>query len=335
MRATTMALVAAGLVLATAADAQDKKYGPGVTDTRDHHRPERAVQRAGVGLRHLQPRRAGLFQCRQREGRHQQAQDQVHHARQRVQPAQGARSLAQAGRGGQRAGRGRHRRHADQLGDPALSQRQEGAAAPDLGGRQQVQRSQAVSLDGAVLSLVRDRGDRLRPLCAEGAEDAQDRRALPERRLRQGLPQGPEEGAGRQLLEAGRVGAELRAHRSHRRFADHQPRRFGRQRVHELHHAEILRPGAAQGRRAQVEAHAVHRQPRQLGAGGAEGRGLRQGRRRDDGAVLQGAGRSGLGEGPGHAGLLRLHEEVRAQRIRRSMPSACRATSTPRWRNTS
>ena len=33
MRATTMALVAAGLVLATAANAQDKKYGPGVTDT--------------------------------------------------------------------------------------------------------------------------------------------------------------------------------------------------------------------------------------------------------------------------------------------------------------
>ncbi len=33
MRATAMALVAGGLVLATAADAQDKKYGPGVTDT--------------------------------------------------------------------------------------------------------------------------------------------------------------------------------------------------------------------------------------------------------------------------------------------------------------
>ena len=33
MRATTMALVAVGLVLATAGHAQDKKYGPGVTDT--------------------------------------------------------------------------------------------------------------------------------------------------------------------------------------------------------------------------------------------------------------------------------------------------------------
>jgi len=33
MRATTMALVAAGFALATAAQAQDKKYGPGVTDT--------------------------------------------------------------------------------------------------------------------------------------------------------------------------------------------------------------------------------------------------------------------------------------------------------------
>jgi hypothetical protein len=33
MRATTMALVAAGTMLATAAAAQDKKYGPGVTDT--------------------------------------------------------------------------------------------------------------------------------------------------------------------------------------------------------------------------------------------------------------------------------------------------------------
>jgi ABC-type branched-subunit amino acid transport system substrate-binding protein len=33
MRARTMALVAAGMVLATTAGAQDKKYGPGVTDT--------------------------------------------------------------------------------------------------------------------------------------------------------------------------------------------------------------------------------------------------------------------------------------------------------------
>jgi ABC-type branched-subunit amino acid transport system substrate-binding protein len=33
MRATTMALVAAGLLSATAVDAQDKKYGPGVTDS--------------------------------------------------------------------------------------------------------------------------------------------------------------------------------------------------------------------------------------------------------------------------------------------------------------
>ena len=33
MRATTMALVAAGMVSAATADAQDKKYGPGVTDT--------------------------------------------------------------------------------------------------------------------------------------------------------------------------------------------------------------------------------------------------------------------------------------------------------------
>jgi ABC-type branched-subunit amino acid transport system substrate-binding protein len=33
MRSTTMALLAAGLMLATTANAQDKKYGPGVTDT--------------------------------------------------------------------------------------------------------------------------------------------------------------------------------------------------------------------------------------------------------------------------------------------------------------
>jgi hypothetical protein len=91
---------------------------------------------------------------------------------------------------------------------------------------------------------------------------------------------------------------------------------FGRQRVHELHHAKF----AAQALR---KANELNWKPMQfIASPGSSVQavlkvvGFGQERGRDDRAVLQGAGRSRLGEGPGDAGLLRLHEEVRGQRLR-------------------
>ena len=170
MRATTMALVAAGLALATTAQAQDKKYGPGVTDSEItigqsapfsgpasafgiYSRVEQAYfnavnEKGGINKRKIKfiMLDNGFSPPKALEAsRKLVEEDNV---------------LAEVGT----------------VGTPTNSATQRylnGKKVPqllDLGGRQQVQRSQAVSLDGAVLSLVRDRGDRLRPLCAEGPE---------------------------------------------------------------------------------------------------------------------------------------------------------------------
>ena len=184
MRSSRMALLLAGLVLATTAQAQTKNNGPGVTDSEIKIGQSAPFSGPASAFGIYSRVEDAYFKSSERQGRPRRPQDQVHPARQRLQPAQGARGLAQARRGRQRAGRGRHRRHADQLGDTEIPQRQEGATAPDLGRRQQVQRPQAVSLDGAVLSAVRSRGRGLRQVCAEGADQSEDRHPLRERRLR-------------------------------------------------------------------------------------------------------------------------------------------------------
>jgi hypothetical protein len=61
---------------AATAAAQDKKYGPGVTDSEIKIGQSTPPQRPGLGLRHLQPGRGRLFQVAQRQGRHQWPQDQ-------------------------------------------------------------------------------------------------------------------------------------------------------------------------------------------------------------------------------------------------------------------
>ena len=80
-------------------------------------------------------------------------------------------------------------------------------------------------------------------------------------------------------------------------------------------HAEIRRPGHPQAGRHGVEAAAFHEQRLDLG-----GRGDRAGRtgagdRHNDGDILQGPDRSGVGQGPWNAGLQGLLQEILSRAV--------------------
>ena len=79
--------------------------------------------------------------------------------------------------------------------DPALSERQQGAATVRRHRRRQVERSEALSLDHGLAAQLPDRGAHLRPLHPQEHRRRQDRAALSERRFRQGLPDRSARGA--------------------------------------------------------------------------------------------------------------------------------------------
>ena len=89
--------------------------------------------------------------------------------------------------------------------------------------------------------------------------ERQDRRALPERRLRQGLPEGLPRRPGRQEGHD-RQGGVLRGERPDGRLADRAAAGLRRRRVLQHHHAEVRRAGDPQGLRHRLEAGAVPEQ---------------------------------------------------------------------------
>ena len=78
----------------------------------------------------------------------------------------------------------------------------------------------AVSLDHGLAAQLPNRGAHLRPLHPQERAERQDRRALSERRFRQGLPDRPAARAGRQGGQDDRRHQDLRNHRSDRGFAN-------------------------------------------------------------------------------------------------------------------
>ena len=113
---------------------RERRFGPRRQRARRHRygnqdRPDHALQRPGLRLWRDRPHRGRLFQDDQRAGRDQRPQDQFHQSRRRLQPAEDGRAGAAAGRG--RKGRVPvpDARHPAEPGDPAISQRQQGAAA--------------------------------------------------------------------------------------------------------------------------------------------------------------------------------------------------------------
>ena len=109
-------------------------------------------------------------------------------------------------------------RHPDQQRDLALHEREEGAAVVRQHRRHQMGRPEGPSLDDGLFRQLPGRGAHLCRLHPEGQARRQDRRALSERRFRQGLS----EGAARRARRQGRVDDQgqgfLRNHRRHRRL---------------------------------------------------------------------------------------------------------------------
>ena len=93
---------------------------PGRIRHRDQDRPDHAVQRPGVGLRHDRQGRGRVLQDDQRTGRHQRPQDQLHLARRRLQPAEDGGDGAPPGRAGRGAARLPDARHAVEHRDPEV-----------------------------------------------------------------------------------------------------------------------------------------------------------------------------------------------------------------------
>ena len=87
----------------------------------------------------------------------------------------------------------------------------------------------------------------LRQVHPEEPSERQDRRALSERRLRQGLPEGPEGRPRRQGSLDDRARGDLRDHRADRRHPDRQAEGHRRRRVLQHHHAEVRRAGDQEG----------------------------------------------------------------------------------------
>ena len=94
----------------------------------------------------------------------------------------------------------------------------------------------------------------LREVHPEGDAERQDRRALSERRLRQGLPEGPEGRPRRQGRLDDRRRGELRDDRADHRLPHRQAEVDRRGRVRQHHHAEIRRAGDQEDRRNRLEA---------------------------------------------------------------------------------
>ena len=103
-------------------------------------------------------------------------------------------------------------------------------------------------------------GADLRQVHPEEPSERQDRRALPERRLRQGLSEGLEGRARRQGGLDDRRRGELRDHRADHRLAHRQAEGERRRRVLQHHHAEIRGAGDQEERRDRMEAAALPQQ---------------------------------------------------------------------------
>ena len=154
----------------------------------------------------------------QRAGRHRRAQDRLHLAGRWLQPAEDRRAGAPAGRGGPGRVPVQHAGHADQLGDRALREPEEGAASVRRDRCGEVGRREAVSVDHRLSARLPHRGADLRQVHPAAEAGRQGRRAVSERRFRQGLPVRPARGVRRPLRQDGDRG-HLRADGSRRSTA--------------------------------------------------------------------------------------------------------------------
>ena len=113
--------------------------------------------------------------------------------------------------------------------------------------RRHVQRPEAIFLDHGLSAELPDRSQNLRQAHPEDQARRQDRRALPERRLRQGLSHRAQGGSRRGPCRHGDQGSLLRGFRADGRFADRHAAGLGGRCVPHRRDAQIRRPGDPQG----------------------------------------------------------------------------------------
>ena len=121
-------------------------------------------------------------------------------------------------------------------------------------------RHQGAPVHDRLAAELRHRGQGLRRLPQEGEAERQGRRALPERRLRQG-PAGRLRGGHRGLRHQGRREGDLQRHRPDRLGPGRPARALRCGHVPEHHDAEVLGPGDRDDRQERLEA-AAHPQQR-------------------------------------------------------------------------
>ena len=116
-------------------------------------------------------------------------------------------------------------RHAAEFGDPEIHELEEGAAAFRRHRRHQMERPEGLSVDDGLAAQLPERGPDLREVHSQEQAERQDRGALSERRLRQGLSERLQGRARRQGSLDDRRRGKLRDHRAHHRLAHRQASR--------------------------------------------------------------------------------------------------------------
>ena len=154
---------------------------------RDQDRQHDLAQRTGLRARRAGALPGSLFPHDQRAGRRWRPADQVHLLRRRLQSREDRRAGAAPDRKRQCRLPVQHARHRAELGGGKVHQRPEGAAFVPVGERRQMGRLPDLSLDHGLCAERAYRGADLRQVRAEPEGGRKIRRALPERRSRQGF----------------------------------------------------------------------------------------------------------------------------------------------------
>ena len=233
---------------------------PGRHRHRDQDRPDHALQRPGVGLRHDRQGRGRLLQDDQRAGRHQRPQDQLHLLDDGYSPPKTVEMV---------------RKLVEQdevllvfqtLGTPsntAIQKYMNAKKVPQLfvatGATKWNDPQSNPWTMGWQPNYQTEATIYAKHILKDEAE-REDRRALPERRLRQGLPEGPEGRPRRQGEDDDRGRGLVRGDRPDRRLADRAAAGLGRRRVRQHHDAEVRGAGDPQGLRHRLEAGALPEQ---------------------------------------------------------------------------
>ena len=168
-------------------------------------------------------------------------------------PAEDRRAGAQAGRGRRGAADLQPAGHAGQHRDPEIHERQEGAADFRLERRRQMERPEELSVDHRLAAELPGRGADLCRLHPEELSRQDHRRAVSERRFRQGLRHRPARRPRRPGQQADRHRILLRDRLADGGFAGRADQGRQPRHLHQHLDAEIRRPGDQEARRAEME----------------------------------------------------------------------------------